>query len=82
MNVAVHLEKENRNKGKREAGENEKKQTNDIRKTECCAFAVVQRATRQKHGCVRRVPGVTGTLEKASSHFNPTQTVSGTAPSR
>ena len=24
--------------------------------------------------CVRGVPGVTGTLEKTNSHFNPTQT--------
>ena len=28
------------------------------------------------------VPGVTGTLEKANSHFDPTQTGSGTAPPR
>ena len=29
-----------------------------------------------------RVPGVTGTLGKANSHFDPTQTGSGTAPPR
>ena len=41
------------------------------------------RAFRGLHGekmlCVREVPGVTGTLGKANSHFNPTQTELGTA---
>ena len=36
----------------------------------------------EKMVCVRRVPGITGTLGKANSHFNPTQTRLGTAPPR
>ena len=32
--------------------------------------------------CVRRVPGVTWTLGKANSHFDPIQTGLGTAPLR
>ena len=44
------------------------------------------RSFRGLHGekmvCVRGVPRVTGALEKAKSHFNPTQTGLGTAPSR
>ena len=46
----------------------------------CCTSAVVQRAARQKMVCARGVPGVTGTLGKANSHFDPTQTEWGTAP--
>ena len=44
------------------------------------------RSFRGQHGekmvCVRRVPGITKTLGKASSHFDLTQTGSGTAPRR
>ena len=36
----------------------------------------------EKMICVREVPGVAGTLGKANSHFDPTQTGSGTAPPR
>ena len=36
----------------------------------------------EKMVCVRGVPGVTGTLGKANSHFNPIQTGLGTAPPR
>ena len=36
----------------------------------------------KKMVCVGGVPGVTGTLQKANSHFNPTQTELGTAPPR
>ena len=39
-------------------------------------------AARRKMVCVRGVPGVTGTLGKANSHFEPSQTRSGTAPPR
>ena len=45
--------------------------------------ATLLRSFRGLHGekmvCVRGVPDVTGTLWKASSHFNPTQTGLGTA---
>ena len=37
---------------------------------------------REAEVLVREVPGVTGTLGKANSHFDPTQTGSGTAPPR
>ena len=36
----------------------------------------------EKMVCVRGVSGVTGTLGKANSHFNSTQTGLGTAPPR
>ena len=48
--------------------------------------ATLLRSFRRLHGekmvCMRGVPGVTGTLGKANSHFDPTQTGSGTAPPR
>ena len=48
--------------------------------------ATLLRSFRGFHGekmvCIREVPGVTGTLGKANSHFNPIQTGSGTAPPR
>ena len=48
--------------------------------------ATLLRSFRGLHGekmvCVRGVPRVTGTLGKANSDFNPTQTGLGTAPSR
>ena len=34
----------------------------------------------KKVACVRGVPGVTGTLGKSNSHFDPTPTGLGTAP--
>ena len=44
------------------------------------------RTFRGQHGekmvCVREMPGVAGTLGKANSHFDRTQTGSGTAPPR
>ena len=52
-----------------------------LEKTVYCLSAVVQEAARRKNGS-RRVPGVTGTLGKANSHFDPTQTGLGTAPPR
>ena len=48
--------------------------------------AALLQSFRGLHGekmvCVRGVPGVTGTLGKANSHFGPTQTGLGTAPPR
>ena len=48
--------------------------------------ATLLRSFRGLHGekmlCVRGVPGVTGTLSKANSHFNPTQSGFGTEPPR
>ena len=81
MNVAAHQEKEKNEKtDKRKAGE-ERKQA-DFKEASCYPSAVVQGVARRKMVCVRGVPGVTGTLGKANSHFNPTQTRLGTAPTR
>ena len=71
MNVAAHHEKEKNEKtGKRKAGE-DRLILKRLR-------AAILRSFKGLHGekmvCVRGVPGVTGTLGKANSHFNPTQT--------
>ena len=71
MNVAAHQEKEKNEKTfKRKAGEDR-----PILKR---LRATLLRSFRGLHGekmvCVRGVPGVTGTLGKANSHFDPTQT--------
>ena len=48
--------------------------------------ATLLRSIRGLHGekmvCVREVPRVTGTIRKANSHFDPTQTGLGTTPPR
>ena len=81
MNVAAHQEKEkNKKTGKRKAGV-ERRQAN-FKKAACHPSAVVQGLQGEKMVCVRKVPGVTGTLGKANSHFDPTQTGSGIAPPR
>ena len=73
MNVATHQEKEKNEKTfKRKAGV-ERRQAN-FKAAACYPSAVVQGAARQKMVCVRGVPGVTGTLGKANSHFDPIQT--------
>ena len=79
MNVAAHQDKEKNEKtGIRKAGE-DRPILNKLRATLLQSF-------RGLHGkkmlCVRGVPGVTGTLGKTNSNFNPTQTGSGTAPPR
>ena len=80
MNVAAHQKKEKNEKtGKKEA--EERKQATDFTETAYCPSAVIQRAARRKNGLCTSVRG-TGTFEKANSHFDPTQTVSGTAPPR
>ena len=71
MNVATHQEKEKNEKTfKRKAGEDR-----PILKR---LRATLLRSFRGLHGekmvCVRGVPGVTGTLGKTNSHFDPTQT--------
>ena len=61
----------------------EKKEDRPILKRLC---ATLLRLFRGLHGeemvCVRGVPGVTGTLGKANSHFDPNQTELETAPPR
>ena len=71
MNVATHQEKEKNEKTvKGKAGEDR-----SILKR---LHATLLRSFRGLHGkkmvCVRGVHGVTGTLGKANSHFDPTQT--------
>ena len=69
MNVATHQEKDDKT-FKRKAGEDR-----PILKR---LRATLLRSFRGLHGekmvCVRRVPGVTGTLGNANSHFDPIQT--------
>ena len=73
MNVAAQQEKEKNEKtGKRKAKE-ERRQA-DFKEAACYPSAVVQGLHSEKMACVRAVPGVTGTLGKANSYFNPTQT--------
>ena len=70
MNVAAHQEKEKNVKTfKRKAGE-DRPILKKLRATLLRSF----RGLHAKKICVRGVPGVTGTLGKANSHFNPTQT--------
>ena len=61
----------------------EKREDRPILKRLC---ATLLRSFMRLHGekmvCVRGVIGVTGTLGKAKSHFNPTQTGLETAPPR
>ena len=71
MNVATHQEKEKNEKTfKRKAGED----WPNLKRLR----ATLLRSFRGLHGekmvCVRGVPRVTGTLGKAKSHFDPTQT--------
>ena len=74
MNVAAHQEKEKNGKtNKRKAGE-ERRQATDFKEVACYPSAVVQGLHSKKMVCVREGPGVTATLGKANSHFNPTQT--------
>ena len=81
MNVAAHQKKEKNEKTARERQEKRKDRT--ILKI---LHATLLRSFRGLHGekrvCVRGVPRVTGTLGKANSHFDPTQTKLGTAPPR
>ena len=81
MNVATYQEKgKNEKTGKRMVGE-ERRQA-DFKEAACYPSVVVQGLHGEKMVCVRGVPGVTGTLGKTNSHFNPTQTGLGTVPPR
>ena len=54
--------------------EREERKQADFNEDACYLSAVGQRGAGGKMVCVRGVPGVTGTLGKTNSHFNPTQT--------
>ena len=71
-----------RSRRQRRVGEQQEKgeDRSSVLKNLCAAFL---RSFRGKHSqkmvCGRGVPGITGTLGKANSHFDPTQTGLGTA---
>ena len=77
---SAHQEKERDEEtktGKRKVREDRQ----SILKKLCAALLLsFKRQHCEKMVCAKGVPGVTGTLGKANSHFNPTQTGSGTAP--
>ena len=78
MNVTAHQEMEKNEKtktGKRRAGK--EKNMPPIFKKLFCSSAVIQGEAQQKNE--RECLGEIGTLGKANSHFDPTQTGSGTA---
>ena len=73
MNIAIHQDKEKYEKtGKRKAGK-ERRQETDFKEAGCCPCVIVQGTARGKNGLCGGVSGVTGTLRKANSHFNPTK---------
>ena len=73
MNVAAHQEKEkNKKTGNRKAGE-ERRQAN-LKRLPATLLRSFRGLHVKKMVCVRRVPGVTGTLGKTNSHFDPIQT--------
>ena len=80
MNVAAHQEKKKKNEKteKRKAGEDKP----ILKRLRAALLRSFRGLHDEKMVCVRGVPGVTGTLGKANSHFNPTQTGLGTAPQR
>ena len=85
MSVSAHQKKKKKKKnektGKRKTGE-ERKQTTGFKEAACCPPTFVQGQHGEKMVCLRGVIGQTGTLGKNNSHFDATQTVSGTAPLR
>ena len=59
-----------------------KRQWTEFKEALYCPSVVVQGQYDEKMVCARGVPGATGTLGKANSHFDQTQMGSGTAPPR
>ena len=79
MNVAAHQDKEkNKKTDKRKAGEDR----SILKRLRAILLRLFKGLHGEKMVCVRGVPGVTGTLGKANSHFDPTQAGLGTAPPR
>ena len=80
MNFAVHQEKEKNHKTKsaKKEAEKEKRRVIDFKEAACCSSAVVHGAAWRKKEYVRGISGITKTLGKAKSHFESTQTGSGT----
>ena len=68
---------------RRERERKEKREDRSILKRLHAALLQLLRGLHgEKMVCVRGVPGVTGTLGKTNSHFNPTQTGLWAAPPR
>ena len=85
INFAANQEKkENKKTGKREAEKKERKQSTNLREAAEYPSGVAQRAAWQKKMVgIKKVFGVTWTLRKANSHFDPAQNgVWWTAPIR
>ena len=81
MSVAANQGKEKNEKtGKRKAGEQRRQA--DLKRLRATFLRSFWGLHGKKMVCVRGVPGVTGTLVKTNSHFDPTQTRLGTAPPR
>ena len=69
---------------RRRAREGQEKRKSENRRPilkKLCA-ALLRSFRGQNSEKIKGIPGVSGTLGKADSHFNPTQTASGTAPPR
>ena len=56
-----------------EAEEENEKQSTDFREDTCCPSVFVQMTAQLKKVCMRGAFGVIGTIDKANSHFDPTQ---------
>ena len=83
MNVAAYqVKKENENMGKREAEQEEKKQSIDCREARVLPFCDCAEWSMAKKGCMRGAPRITETLGMTNGHFDPAQTESTTAPPR
>ena len=78
MNVTVHEEKEKNEETR--MGKRREKTGNRFSRSCVLHFCGHSGGSTAKNEW--RVPGVTGTLGKANSHFDPTQTGLGTAPPR
>ena len=83
MNGAAHQEKNEETKtGMKKAGEERKDRQPIFKKLRAALLRSLRGQHGKKNGLCEGMPGVTGILEKANSHFNPTQTGSGTAQPR
>ena len=79
MNVAAH-QKESKNT--RERQENRRNRRLILKRVSAALLRSFREQYGKKNDLIRGAPGVTGTIGKAKSHFDPTQMRSGTAPPR
>ena len=82
MNVAAHQKKEKNVRRRAREGHERRENSRPISKRLRAALRSFRGVARHKMVCVRGVPEVSETLGKANSHFDPTQTGSGTASTR